>query len=44
MTRASAREGKRRILFNWDGTEAPALIGDDHRPDTFLEHVFDRVE
>ena len=38
------RNKKRRILFNWDGSDVLALIRDDPRPETFLSYVFDCIE
>ena len=44
MTSRPANDRKRRILFNWDGSDVLALIGDDARPETFLKRVFDCID
>ena len=44
MASGFPRDRKRRLLFNWDGSDVLAMIGNDPRPEVYLKHVFDCID
>ena len=40
----TAQDRKRRILFNWDGSDVLAFLEDDPTPERFLDRVFQCID